>query len=94
MKPTTNTNVAADGRRESRQPLTGQVTITFAADPIHGPGQNISAQGLYFTAEGSLRVQVQVEGRAEPIPAELVRAETMGNGRMGIAVRFLTPMGS
>jgi hypothetical protein len=93
MKPTTNTNVAADGRRDSRQPLTGEVTITFAADPIHGPGQNISTQGLYFTAQGALRVLVRIEGRAEPVPAELVRAESMGNGRIGIAVRFLEPMG-
>lgn len=93
MKPTAHTNVAADGRRDTRQPLTGEVTVTFPAEAIHGSGQNISSQGLYFTAQGSLRVQVHIEGRAEPVPAELVRVESMGNGRMGVAVRFLEPMG-
>src|ERR1043166_5050111 len=82
-------NVAADNRRDPRLQMEDEVTVTFAADTIKGPGQNISAQGLYFTTTGSVRVQVKLAGSDRTVPGGLVRAESMGNGRIGVALRFL-----
>jgi hypothetical protein len=42
---------------------------------------------VFFIAEGAVRVLVQVEDR-EPIPAEVVRMTSMGDGKTGIAVVF------
>jgi hypothetical protein len=49
----------------------------------------VSAQGVYFTTSAKIRVQVQVPGQDAPIAGELVRVESMGDGSVGIAVRFL-----
>jgi hypothetical protein len=89
MKPRSDQGVAADNRRNPRLLMEDEVTVTFAADTIKGPGKNISTQGLYFTTAGSLRVQVKVAGSDQPVPAELIRLESMGDGRIGIALRFL-----
>ncbi len=83
------TPVAKDHRREDRIPLDGQVTISIDAQQLPGPGRNVSAQGVYFTTTAKIRVQVQVPGQDAPIPGELVRVESMGDGSVGIAVRFL-----
>jgi hypothetical protein len=88
----TRTPVAQNHRREDRAPLDGEVTITIDAQQIPGPGRNVSAQGVYFTTSAKIRVEVQVPGQAAPIPAELVRVESMGDGNVGIAVRFLAPI--
>ena len=82
-------NVAADSRRDQRVPIGEDVTIVFDIDPIIGPGHNMSARGVYFTTAASLRVQVCVGGGQATVPGELVRVESMGNGQVGIAVRFL-----
>ncbi|MEY4830810.1 MAG: PilZ domain [Planctomycetota bacterium] len=83
------TPAAKDHRREDRVPLDGQVTISIDAQQLPGPGRNVSAQGVYFTTSAKIRVQVQVPGQEAPIPGELVRVESMGDGSVGIAVRFL-----
>ena len=80
-----------DNRRDPRIGLAEQVTIRFEAGTIVGPGQNISLQGVFFTTATSLPVTVEVAGRSEVVRGELVRVETMGDGRVGIAVRFLQP---
>lgn len=80
-----------DHRRHERTPLDGEVTITVDAQKIVGPGRNVSSQGLYFSTSGSVRVLVSVPGQDDPIPGELVRVESMGDGRLGIAVRFVAP---
>lgn len=80
-----------DSRRDPRVDLSQQVTIRFEAGSIVGPGQNISQQGVFFTAAASIPVTVAIDGRDEVVRGELVRVETMGDGRVGIAVRFLAP---
>ncbi len=65
-----------------------RVAITLDAGSIIGTGQNISAQGLYFMTEGSIPVTVRVGGVESPLRGELVRITAMGDGRLGIAVRF------
>lgn len=83
------TPVAQNHRREERLPLDGQVTITIESQQIPGPGRNVSAQGVYFTTAAKIRVLVRAPGHDAPIPGELVRVESMGDGNVGIAVRFL-----
>lgn len=74
-------------RRASRVDLDGEVTIRFDSGAILGSGQNISEQGVFFTAAAALPVTVHLAGRGE-VRGELVRLETIGDGRIGIAVRF------
>lgn len=75
------------GRRSPRVDIQGEVTIRFDAGSIVGSGENISLQGVFFTADGALPVTVQVAGRGD-VTGKLVRLESMGDGRIGIAVRF------
>lgn len=91
--PATGQDTAANQRRDPRVPMEEEVTITFATDALVGPGQNVSAQGLYFTTTATLRVQVKVAGSDRTLAGELVRVESMGNGRIGVAVRFCDPVG-
>ena len=74
-------------RSGQRIDLDAQVTIRFDQGQLAGSGQNISAQGVFFTADGSVPVTVHVAGRGE-VHGKLVRLESMGDGRFGIAVRF------
>ncbi len=74
-------------RSSPRRELDAEVAIRFVAGEIAGSGQNISDQGLFFTADGTVPVTVHVAGRGE-VRGRLVRVESMGNGRFGIAVRF------
>ena len=76
-----------DRRGEDRQPLGGQVVVRFDDVPLIGSGQNLSQEGVFFVAEGSVQVIVQLEGR-DLIVGEVVRMTSMGDGRTGIAVTF------
>jgi hypothetical protein len=78
------------GRKSPRVALASDVTIRFAAGTLVGSGDNISLQGVFFTADGSVPVIVQVAGHPD-VPGKLVRLESMGDGRIGIAVRFDDP---
>ena len=75
------------GRHAPRIAIDSEVTIRFEAGAIVGSGENMSVQGVFFTADGSLPVTVQVAGRGD-VSGRLVRLESMGDGRIGIAVRF------
>jgi hypothetical protein len=92
MNQSGDPKVASEVRNDARIPLAGEVTITLATNEIYGSGQNISTQGLYFTTKCALLVQVKIEGRDQPVPAELIRLESMGNGCIGLAVRFQKPL--
>jgi hypothetical protein len=74
-------------RRATRVALDGEVTIRFDGGTILGSGENVSAQGVFFTALASLPVTVIIAGRGE-VRGDLVRLETIGDGRIGLAVRF------
>jgi hypothetical protein len=80
----------ASQRQDPRQPLDGQVTVRFEACTLEGSGQNVSAQGVFFTAMAAIPVTVVVAGHGE-LQGQLVRVESMGGGRLGIAVRFDAP---
>lgn len=86
---TGKTGIAA--RANARIELGEGVAIDFAAGSIVGSGQNLSAQGVFFTAAASIPVTVRIDGRDQVVRGELVRVETMGDGRVGLAVRFLDP---
>jgi hypothetical protein len=85
-------DVLKEQRTVDRFDTSARVSITFDSPTIVGPGQNISAQGVFFVAEGSVPVTVRIEGSAEPVPGELVRIETMAEGKVGLAVRFGTSL--
>ncbi|HLQ36805.1 MAG TPA: PilZ domain-containing protein [Planctomycetota bacterium] len=81
-----------DNRRQDPRVNMGErVTVTFSAGEMVGSGQNISAQGVFFVAETSIPVMVRIDGVAAPVAGELIRVQAMGEGKLGIAVRFLLP---
>ena len=81
-----------DRRMEDRLPMLGDVTVKFSGKPVVGSGQNISHEGVYFVAEGAVKVQVVLQGRDEPIAGHVVRVAIMGDGKTGIAVVFDQPV--
>ena len=80
-----------DNRRDPRVALEGTVSVEFDGGAVRGSGQNISSLGVFFTVDGSVPVTVHIGGREKALRGELVRFEKMGEGRIGIAVRFLEP---
>jgi hypothetical protein len=82
-----NEQLVAERRRAERDALEGDVTVRFEDLEIVGPGRNISETGVYFVSEATARVRVEVDGVIRT--AELIRVETLGNGRLGVAVRFV-----
>ena len=82
-------NATQDQRRDQRVPIEEPVTIAIEAQNLVGPGMNVSAQGVYFTTTASVRVHVRVGNSQRTVPGELLRVEAMGDGNIGIAVRFL-----
>lgn len=85
-------STANDSRRTERVRLASDVAIDFESATIVGPGENISEQGVYFTATGGVPVTVRI-GSGRSVRGRLVRFESMGDGRVGIAVRFDEPVG-
>jgi hypothetical protein len=83
-------NTVQDNRRQGpRVGMIENVSVEIAPATIVGPGENISAQGLYFVGDALIPVTVRINGVSEPVRGELVRVQSMGDGRLGIAVRFL-----
>ncbi len=76
-----------DRRIGDRAPLDGTVTVQFEEQQVVGPGQNMSEEGVFFIVEAALRVRVQVDG--EWRQAEVIRVQSMGEGKLGMAVRFV-----
>jgi hypothetical protein len=74
--------------------MEGAVTVEIEAGVIAGSGQNISSQGVFFTTDGALPVRVRFDGQEPGVRGELVRYESMGDGRVGVAIRFLEPQPS
>ena len=77
-----------DHRRAPRVGFDGQIQVTIEASELQGSGQNLSAQGVFFVAEGRVPVKVTIDGREGELQGEMVRIENMGNGSVGIAVKF------
>lgn len=84
--------LTTERRRPERRALEGEVVISFDSPTLIGPGQNISAQGVFFVTDGTLPVRVRVEGQDVDVAGEVVRVESMGDGKLGVAVRFSDPV--
>ena len=79
-----------DDRREvDRAPLEHRVTVEVREHRFIGPGQNISEEGVFFEVEDSLPVRVQFGENDEWRDAEIIRVQSMGHGKLGIAVKFI-----
>lgn len=82
--------IAQDERRTGdRVPMDGPVTVSFDQQQVVGPGQNVSEEGVFFIAEAKIKVRVHLDGTDEWRSAEVVRVQTMGDGQLGMAVRFV-----
>ena len=80
--------VSIEGRRAERVDLDGNVKIRFTVECVEGSGQNVSAEGVFFVSQGRVPVEVVVEGSNGPVTGQLVRIENLGDGNVGIAVKF------
>lgn len=86
-----NANASIENRRAPRTELDCKVTVRFDVAAVAGTGRNIAEQGVFLTAEGGVPVTVEVDGHDGVLAGELVRVESLGDGRLGIAVRFTRP---
>ena len=64
MSDTTKSS-GIEHRRDERLPLDEAVTVEVDTAVITGSGQNISTQGVFFTADGLLPVRVRIGGRTQ-----------------------------
>lgn len=78
----------AERRQDTRRDLAGKVTVRLPAQGLVGPGENVSPDGVFFVADAALQVEVTLPGESEPRRGELVRLTAMGEGRVGIAIKF------
>ena len=81
---------SADMREFERVDFAQPVSLEFSG-AITGTGENISLQGVYFTTDKPVAVQVRIED-GSVVHGELVRSESLGDGRVGFAVRFTEPV--
>ena len=83
-------DATTERRSQDREPIGSGVAIRIETYQLVGTGQNLSADGVLFVADGTPRVKVLIEGE-EPRIGELVRIQKLDEGRVGIAVRFCEP---
>ena len=83
-----NSSFTSERRDPKRQDLDGEVVVELQTTRLVGSGQNISQEGVFFISDGSVPVKVRIEGEDGEIRGEIVRIESMGGGRTGVAVRF------
>jgi hypothetical protein len=88
------TSASTDRRVAERVATRRNVRLLFDAGPVPGPSANVSRDGLYFFAEGPIRITIEVEGKSTPVQVRgrLVRAESLNPTSLGIAVRFDEPI--
>lgn len=89
MDSTEDATVHDKRRGDRREAMDGVVTVRFEDQQVVGPGQNVSDEGLFFVADGAVRVAVEVEGDGGCRSGEVVRVQSMGEGKVGIAIRFV-----
>ncbi len=85
-----NDNGLAERRRDDRQAVAGAVRVRLPTQDVVGPGENVSAEGLFFVITGALEVEVTLPGESLVRRGELVRVAAMSEGRVGIAIKFPT----
>ena len=86
-------NCVDDRRFLGREPLEEEVMIRFEQQDIIGPGQNISEDGVFFVAAAALRVRARLRGADPWREGEVVRVQSMGDGKIGFAVKFTDATG-
>ncbi|MCB9917426.1 MAG: PilZ domain-containing protein [Planctomycetes bacterium] len=82
-----------DRRRDERLPLEGKIIVRMPAQEFAGPSENLSRDGVFFTAGQNLTVEVVLpNGQARS--GQIMRIGAVRDGEFGIAVRFDEPLGS
>lgn len=84
----TEESTTSERRGQERANLDGTVTVAFSEQEVVGPGQNMSDEGVFFVASASLRVKVLVNEGEAWREGEVIRVQSMGEGRLGMAIRF------
>lgn len=80
----------ADRRRSRRVESDVDVRMTVAAAELRGRAENVSASGVLFLTDASLRVTVEIgEGAARRVrTGKLVRAQRISGENVGWAIEF------
>ena len=87
----TESQATENRRHDERRSLDADVLVRVLAQELQGPSQNVSAEGLYFTAKASLPVEVTLpDGSLRT--GQLLRVGAVREGELGLAVRFDEPL--
>jgi hypothetical protein len=78
-------------RSEERRESTGEVQLRILTESLPGPIQDFSKGGVCFVTEGAIEVEVVFQG-GDKIRGTLVRAGTIREGEISLAVRFDQPL--
>ncbi len=78
-------------RSEERRESTGEVQLRILTESLPGPIQDFSKGGVCFVTEGSIQVEVVLQD-GDKIQGTLVRAGTVREGQISLAVRFDEPL--
>ena len=87
----TAAKAGTESRRSPRVELSDLVAIDLQTATVTGSGNNISEEGVYFTADQSIPVRVRIGEGGVEVQGDLARVEAIGDGTFGIAVRFREP---
>ncbi len=84
---------AGERRSDERRERTGNVQLRILTETLPGPIQDFSKGGVCFVTEGSIEVEVILQD-GNKIHGTLVRAGTVREGEISLAVRFDQPLPS
>lgn len=76
-----------DRRADDRRTIEGALTVRVDPCEIHGPSQNVSADGVYFTAQADITVEVELPNGTRR-RGKILRVGAVRDGELGVAVRF------
>jgi hypothetical protein len=86
----------ADRRHSTRIDTRIPATVRWLSPAIATETANVSADGVYFVAQGALTVEVELEvaGRKRTVRGRLVRIDSRNSAHdaLGIAVRLDEPI--
>ncbi len=80
-----------DRRVGDRSPIEGAIDVHIPAIDIRGPSGNISETGVYFTATGSIPVELRLPGSEQTVKGQIVRVGAVREGEFGFAIRIDDP---
>ncbi|HHI78824.1 MAG TPA: hypothetical protein ENK02_02460 [Planctomycetes bacterium] len=79
-------------RSEERRESSGEVRLRILTESLPGPIRDFSKGGVCFVTEGAIEVEVVLQD-GDKIRGTLVRAGTVREGEISLAVRFDEPLG-